>query len=398
MADHETPQQIATQAPGEAAEQPKPAGHEQHAADKHLLEYQSDETNPPHKRYRSEPHHAILLSTESTHKTDPVISASQYVSEFLKDTTALSIIPAEERGKIEAVNASHIASEALSILSKKDKLSAPVYDKELDAYVGFVDYLDMASLVVDIVQQLLKELYPNKEIMSLQAGEKEKIVHEAKIRFNSKKIFDIADLSKTDPFMPIHKSSTLYQAIEILAKFGIHRVPIIDDDQKIEAILSQSSIVDFLFSNLDKMASKSKKKVSEMIDNRETSTVLTITESSPAFEAFELMLKNKVSAVGVVTDQGVLVGVVSGTDLRIVGPHLGSLSLLLNPVKELLDQSREMNTMCLVPVVKANLQDTLGIVIESMEDNKVHRVFVVDDNEKPICVLSMKDVLSEFLS
>lgn len=100
MADstHDQTPQLATQTAGEIVEQPKPAGHEQHAADKHLLEYLNDETNPPHKRYRSEPHHTILLSNET--KTEPVISASQYISDFLKGATALSIIPAEERGSI----------------------------------------------------------------------------------------------------------------------------------------------------------------------------------------------------------------------------------------------------------------------------------------------------------
>jgi len=110
------------------------------------------------------------------------------------------------------------------------------------------------------------------------------------------------------------------------------------------------------------------------------------------------MLKNKVSAVGVVDEDGLLVGVVSGTDLRIIGPHASNFSLLLKPVRELVEQTRELNSVLLVPVVKVRETDTLGIVIEEMEDNCIHRVFVVDDEGKPLCVLSMKDVLLEFLT
>jgi len=223
------------------------------------------------------------------------------------------------------------------------------------------------------------------------------LVHEAKRQFNSKTLFDISDLSKNDPFMPIIKSANLYQAIEILAKFGIHRVPITDDEQKIEAILSQSAVIKFLFDNLDKFSTKAKKPVSELLENRETTTVLTITESTPGFEAFELMLKHRVSAVGVVDESGVLVGVLSGTDLRIIGAHASTLSLLFRPVKEMLDQSRELNAELVVPVVKVAPTDTLGIAVEHMQDNRVHRVFVVDEENKPVCVLSMKDVLAEFL-
>eukprot|EP00026_Physarum_polycephalum_P010655 Phypoly_transcript_10824.p1 GENE.Phypoly_transcript_10824~~Phypoly_transcript_10824.p1 ORF type:complete len:418 (+),score=82.14 Phypoly_transcript_10824:41-1255(+) len=393
-----TIQQIATQAPAETT-QPHPPAHESHAAEKHALAEDNDAATDalPHKRYRSEPHHSVLLSNDTT--TTTVASPSHYISDFLKSKSALSVIPEEERGKIEVVNASHVASEALVLLSKSNIISAPVYDKQLEAYVGFVDYLDLASLIVDIVHNLMKEYYPDTAISSLQPEQKTRLVHDAKHQFNGKKLFDIADLSKNDPYMPLVKSANLYQAIEILAKFGIHRVPIVNDEQKIEAILSQSAVLDFLFANLEKFATKAKKSVKDLLSNRpDATTVLTMLETAPAFEAFELMLKNKVSAVGIVNEEGKLVGVISGTDMRIIGPHCNTLALLLNPVKDLLDQSRELNTVMLVPVVKAALTDTLGIVIESMEDNKVHRVFVVDEDEKPLCVLSMKDVLNEFLT
>lgn len=90
--------QIATQAPVESVEQPHPPAHESHAAEKHALD--NDATDAvPHKRYRSEPHHSVLLSND-TKKTVTVISPSQYISEFLKSKPALSIIPEEERGSI----------------------------------------------------------------------------------------------------------------------------------------------------------------------------------------------------------------------------------------------------------------------------------------------------------
>jgi CBS domain-containing protein len=387
--------QLATQAPGETV-QPLPPAHESRAAEKHTLD--NDATDAiPHKRYRSEPHHSVLLTNDTETKT--VLSPSQYVPDFLKSKTALSIIPEEDRGKIETIYANHVASEALSMLSKHNILSVPVYDRKLEAYMGFVDYLDLASLVVDIVHRLMKAYYPEATISTLQTEQKSRLVHDAKQQFNLKTLLDISDLSKNDPYMPILKSANLYQAIEILAKFGIHRVPIIDDEHKIDAILSQSAVLDFLYSNLDKFSNKAKKPVSELLSNRaDATTVLTMPESAPAFEAFELMLKHRVSAVGIVDESGSLVGVISGTDLRIIGPHCTTLGLLLNPVRDLLDQSRELNTAMLVPVVKATFSDTLGIVIESMEDNKVHRVFVVNEDDKPVCVLSMKDVLNEFLN
>jgi hypothetical protein len=91
-------QQLATQAPpGSPPPQPVPPAHESHAAEKHSIDNDATDA-PPHKRYRSEPHHSVLLSNE-TEKTT-IVSPSQYVPDFLKSKTALSIIPEEERGSI----------------------------------------------------------------------------------------------------------------------------------------------------------------------------------------------------------------------------------------------------------------------------------------------------------
>ena len=90
-------QQLATQAPGEAV-QPVPPAHESHAAEKHALLDDVASDPIPHKKYRSEPHHSVLLTNEP--ETRAVVSPTQYVPDFLKSKTALSIVPQEDRGSI----------------------------------------------------------------------------------------------------------------------------------------------------------------------------------------------------------------------------------------------------------------------------------------------------------
>ncbi len=75
--------------------------HQSVGSEKHRAESESSQDLPslPHKRYRAQPHHSILLETD-TSNTEPVLSTSQYLPDFLKSTPALSIIPEEERGSI----------------------------------------------------------------------------------------------------------------------------------------------------------------------------------------------------------------------------------------------------------------------------------------------------------
>ncbi len=49
-------------------------------------------------------------------------------------------------------------------------------------------------------------------------------------------------------------------------------------------------------------------------------------------------------------------------------------------------------------VQTCRLGDTLGHVIDELATHNIHRVFIVDDNDKPIGVIALKDVLLELLS
>jgi CBS domain-containing protein len=373
---------------------------EAHAGQKHERAEQVAQEDNPHtkkvktdKETKEQKKHTVFTESAPWVSSN-VVSPSQYIADFLKATPALSIIPDRGADKVLSVNADHHAAQAQSLMAKENILSCPVYDKELQAFVGFVDYLDLTSLVVGIVQHIMEEDFSSVEsIALLDNDERHKLVIRAKEAYNQKKLFDIAGLSKLDPFKPIPKGATLYQAVQVLAEMGVHRVPIQNDEQKLEAILSQSAVVDFLFNNLDKFSTKTKLPIKSFVTPR---TVHTVHEKAVAFEAFESMIKNKVTAVGVADDEGKLTGVISSTDLRMIGPHAHSIATLFHSAREFVEKAQDINKWTLLPVVTVALDETLGIAIEKMQDNFVHRVFVVED-DKPVGVISMKDVLLQFL-
>ena len=54
-------------------------------------------------------------------------------------------------------------------------------------------------------------------------------------------------------------------------------------------------------------------------------------------EAFKAMHKHGISAVGVVDDNGLLVGNISNTDLKVIGHNASLMSHLYLPITEFLD-------------------------------------------------------------
>jgi len=49
-------------------------------------------------------------------------------------------------------------------------------------------------------------------------------------------------------------------------------------------------------------------------------------------------------------------------------------------------------------VVSAKMNDTLEQVIQKLVEHKIHRLYVIDDDHKPVGVISLKDILMEIIT
>eukprot|EP00736_Rhodelphis_marinus_P006846 Rmarinus@m.4901 len=114
-----------------------------------------------------------------------------------------------------------------------------------------------------------------------------------------------------------------------------------------------------------------------------------VSEEISALEAFRIMYAERYTGLAVINGQGEIVGHISSTDVRssIVGEQL---SRLLLPVRQFLASSVAAMTH---PVVTCTASAKLGEAASLMLENKVHRVYVVDDHHKPVSVVTMTDFM-----
>jgi len=134
-------------------------------------------------------------------------------------------------------------------------------------------------------------------------------------------------------------------------------------------------------------------------------TVETINVNDILVEAFKKIWDNKVSGLACVDEDGKLKGNVSASDLRFVEfkaitEKVFQFHQLYQPIKQFLKTSHDLTRQDLksfedtFEVMKG---ETMGTVLAMIVTNHTHRVFVVDDFQKPLAVISLCDVLQHFV-
>ena len=104
--------------------------------------------------------------------------------------------------------------------------------------------------------------------------------------------------------------------------------------------------------------------------------------------AFELMRRHRISGLPVVDQFERLVGVISRTDILDDGS--ASLALLLRRRPTGLRVGELMTS----PAVTTSLGASLAEAARLIRDNRIHRVFAIDDAGRPVGVLAASDFVA----
>eukprot|EP00877_Chromochloris_zofingiensis_P010625 jgi/Chrzof1/5816/Cz16g16260.t1 len=207
----------------------------------------------------------------------------------------------------------------------------------------------------------------------------------------------------------------------------VHRVAVYDSDFKITNIISQTDIVRFLYLNRQLLCALGERTVEQL--GWSSKHVVSVAPDLSAIEAMSLMNDKQISAVAVVDGMNKIIGNFSISEMRtIMAEHFGALAL---PVGEFLalehgtefvgytriqeDEvihtaghkfvtDRVARTRPRTPgeevgqsLVLAHKDMTFKDVTERIVSHRIHRVYVIDEQEKPCGVVTCTDVLRAVL-
>ncbi|XP_046420799.1 dentin sialophosphoprotein isoform X3 [Neodiprion fabricii] len=192
------------------------------------------------------------------------------------------------------------------------------------------------------------------------------------------------------PLVSIGPDASLYDAIRTLIKNRIHRLPVIDPDTgNVLYILTHKRILRFLFLYILELPRPSfmSKTLRELrigtFENIETAT-----EETSIILALKKFVERRVSALPIIDNDGKLVNIYSKFDVI----NLAAEKTYNNLDVSLRDANEHRNEW-FEGVQSCKLDETLFTVMEKIVRAEVHRLVVVDDDDKVIGIISLSDLL-----
>lgn len=319
--------------------------------------------------------------------------ASDVLEDMLRHTT-------DELPKSVVELDSHMTTlQAAEMLWKYNILSAPVWDSEAEEYVGFFDMRDILSAVVASTAHAKTAATTTTDTSILEhynismAKELENMEDGTEDGTDAVKVTYLAKRN------PMHASrctpdTSLHEIAKLLAEHKCHRVPLCDPTtSRVSHIISQSALVKFLSRTTDLEESSSETLVDSGLYYKKD--VVTIKETAPAWEAFGILDAKSLSGIAVVDeDTGALVANTSARDIRLAASVGGSICMTMDVMSYLAEL--RMTTPSIKdrhPTCSVHETDTIAHVLHLLAKTGYHRLFVVDEEKKPIGVVSVADII-----
>eukprot|EP00300_Choanocystis_sp_HF-7_P033998 c4647_g1_i1.p1 GENE.c4647_g1_i1~~c4647_g1_i1.p1 ORF type:complete len:338 (+),score=87.99 c4647_g1_i1:82-1014(+) len=283
--------------------------------------------------------------------------------------------------------------QAVATLTAAKVQSAPVVragapeGAEFDQkFLGYVDMFHLAGIVikqavnkgpVEGVEELLDEM---------------ETFHKATLR-------EIG----IPPLTPVSTDSTLLEAMIVMAKYQFRRIPIITTTaDSFPGTLRNFLTPSFILATVADVCRKEKIDLSsfKVSDMRvKFGAVISVSDSASFLDALSQISEHSISAVPVVDQEGKLVYNLSATDVR----RVIEFPILFEVIKRA-EASVENFFTCLresgltvrTPIT-CRPDTSAQEVVDLMISNKIHRVYVVDEENRPIGVVSVVDVFSSLV-
>lgn len=210
---------------------------------------------------------------------------------------------------------------------------------------------------------------------------------------------DAIDISGFDPYVPVPNGTDLLTCMRLLGERGLRRICIVDDNERVTGVLSQSSLLQWLHENKAHLGHDLRKTCAMLgfVVGREL--VVCIKESALAAEAFKMMVDNGTTSVGVVEDDtDALITVLSVRDLKALrriedGVPTFDFAYLFETVMDYVAHSRQMSLDTKAPVVYVHADTLLEDILDKLCATRMHRLFIADAHKIPIGVVTLGDVI-----
>ncbi|KAB1217363.1 SNF1-related protein kinase regulatory subunit gamma-1 [Morella rubra] len=325
-------------------------------------------------------------------------------------------------------------AEAVQILAQHRILSAPVLDVDapenaswIDRYIGIVEF---AGIVVWILHQceppsprspagrtalaaavngVTSELgFLGPESAAATSGNFFEDLTSSDLYKNTK-VRDISGSFRWAPFLALQTSNSFLTMLLLLSKYKLKSIPVVDSGEgKIDNIITQSAVVHMLAecAGLQWFESWGNKKLSELgLPVMTPDRVIKVFEDEPVLQAFKLMRKKRIGGIPVVESGGSrAVGNISLRDVQflLTAPEIYhdyrsiTAKNFLTAVRSYLEKHHKV-TPIRSGMIMCKRDNTMKELINLLDSEKIHRIYVVDDYGNLDGVITLRDIISKLV-
>jgi len=237
--------------------------------------------------------------------------------------------------------------------------------------VGFVDMFDVLSYLIELWDACMNNthLHPERTLQSLFLLDQQFLHHP---------IEDLPDRSDNDLFAAVVEEESALRLLKLYG-LGVHRVALIDMEGNVRTIIAQSDLIRFLNNSKHLLGGVANKTVKEL-GLVKSGELIVINSEQTAISAFKTLVEHNISAAPIVNSQGSLAGTLSVSDLRVLRQE--PISSLLQSVRDYKEEVKFGNVVC-------SPNDTLADVLTLLANKQLHRVWVIDEDNAPVSVISL---------
>jgi len=292
------------------------------------------------------------------------------------------LYPDKEESAILAINLNSPASRCLSKLDEHKVFCFPVMNPDHgDRVVGLLDRVDVCAYAIHMWDEL--------------GSEPEKFDEVFASTLESKTAEAVMNFSKMNDCYTLGEHATFKDVLKVLSHTGTRRVPmlarggILDRKAKrpLARFITQTDVIRFVATNLDLFEDVLDVPIAGSLGTFPAHCVLA---SSHTIDAFKEMLDRRVSALGVVDDNHVLVGNISIRDIVVPLTSGRAAEILKGTVADFLVHIRAAGAPR-APIT-VFMGDSVHHVITLLNSNSVHRAYIIGEGGRPSGIITLSDI------
>jgi len=268
--------------------------------------------------------------------------------------------------KIFKVSNEDTVSQLITTLRDNNILGTLVWSKNFDTDFGFVDLLDVIAL-----------LHEHSGLIFTQPESFSK-------NFFQTQVENLPNFSEINPTFLMDGNVSISVAIRKMVLSHLHRVGITNQDKKVHNLITQSTILLFIYRNIDDLHPKPNSSIEELGLVKRHIKHAKMTDIT--INAYCKLSSMKISALAVVDEKKKLQYELSVESIRYLTTQ-NYMDLTLE-IQEYMKKVKQQVALFVSP------KTTLRSLLEIMTANKLHRLWICENDGHVVGVVTLSDVLN----